>query len=132
MNDLVALSELIESYGTNKGKLDEYDKMCKQQNAEIKQVMREENIAEAFGDTFKVKYIVQHRESMNEELLLEIAHHHGISEIIKTKEYIDYDALENAIYKGLISADIIAEMDKAKETKEVITLKISPIQKKGK
>jgi hypothetical protein len=79
---------------------------------------------------YKATYTIQKRESINEELLLEIAHQHGISEIIKTKEYIDFDALENAIYNGRIPESIVLEMDAATEVKEVPILKVTKIKEK--
>ena len=124
------LDELIPKYALNKSEFDSYKKLCDAENAQIKEIMLSENIEEATSGGYTAKVVVQNRESMNEEKLLEIAHHHGISEIIKTKEYIDFDALENAIYKGLIKQEIILEMDNAKEVKEVVTLRITKVKKK--
>ena len=70
-------------------------------------------------------YSISHRDTMNEEKLLQIAHKYGIIEIVRTKEYIDFDALEKAIYKGRISSNVLLEMESAKESKEVVTLKVT-------
>ena len=123
------LKELIKQYALNKSELDAYDKLCKQENAEIKTMMEELGASEVDVDDYIAKRVVQKRENMNEEMLLNIAHLYGIPEIVKTKEYIDYDALENAIYTGKLSKDIILEINKARETKEVVTLRIT--KKKG-
>lgn len=124
------LDELIPQYAQNKAEMDSYKKICDSENAQIKALMAEldDPVYEAGG--YKATYSVQERESMNEDILLDIAHHFGLSEIVKTKEYIDYDALEKAIYDGKISDDILLEMNKAKEVKEVVTLRVTKIKKK--
>lgn len=131
MPNLSELDTLIPQYAANKSEMDSYKKICDTENAQIKSLMNEYAVQIYEVGGYKANYIVQHRESMNEEVLLEIAHKHGIPEIVKTKEYIDFDALEDAIYNGRISQDILVEMDKAKEVKEVVTLKVTKIKKKG-
>lgn len=124
------LDELIPQYAQNKAEMDSYKKICDSENAQIKALMADldDPVYEAGG--YKATYSVQERESMNEDILLDIAHHFGLSEIVKTKEYIDFDALEKAIYDGKISDDILLEMNKAKEVKEVVTLRVTKIKKK--
>lgn len=124
------LDELIPQYAQNKAEMDSYKKICDSENAQIKALMAEldDPVYEAGG--YKATYSIQERESMNEDILLDIAHHFGLSEIVKTKEYIDFDALEKAIYDGKISDDILLEMNKAKEVKEVVTLRVTKIKKK--
>ena len=124
------LDKLIPQYAMNKTEADAYKKLCDKENAQIKALMADLDnpVYEAGG--YKATYSVSTRESMNEEMLLEIAHQHGIPEIVKTKEYIDFDALENAIYNGKISQDILLEMDKAKEVKEVVTLRVTKTKEK--
>lgn len=125
MGDIKRLDELIPSYCLNKSEFDSYKKLCEKENAEIKALMKEQNVSDYRVDGYTVKYVIVKKETINEEKLLEIAHIHGIPEIVKTKEYIDFGALENAIYNGKIEASIIAEMNTAKEVKEVETLRIS-------
>ena len=119
------LKDLIKQYALNKSELDSYDKLCKKENTEIKSLMETLGISEVETDEYVAKRIIQKRENMNEEKLLKIAHHHGIPEVVKTKEYIDYDALEDAIYNGKLSKEILEEINTARETKEVVTLKVS-------
>ncbi len=130
MEPINDFEKLILGYVEHKSLLDDVKKQCDIENAEIKSIMSKHNIPEyILGDT-TIKYYVQKRESMNEEMLLEIAHNYGIPEIVKTKEYIDFDALEDAIYHERIPNDILMEMNKAKETKEVPTLRV--VTKRGK
>ena len=132
MKKLGSLEALIPQYAKNKFELDSYKKICDKENAEIKSLMLNNDMQEASAGGYTAKLIIQHRDSMNEDKLLEIAHNFGISEIVKTKEYIDFDALENAIYNNLISQEVLLEMDKAKETKEVVTLKIGKTKQEEK
>lgn len=122
------LDTLIPQYAANKSEMESYKKICDRENAEIKSIMKSFVVPNYETGGYKASYIVSKRETMNEEMLLEIAHMHGISEIVKTKEYIDYDALEHAIYNGLISDEVLMEMDKAKEVKEIVTLRISKVK----
>lgn len=130
MKLMTNLDELIPRYAQNKAEMDSYKKICDSENAQIKALMADldDPVYEAGG--YKATYSVQERESMNEDILLDIAHHFGLSEIVKTKEYIDFDALEKAIYDGKISDDVLLEMNKAKEVKEVVTLRVTKIKKK--
>lgn len=127
LNDL---DTLIPQYTVNKNELDSYKKLCDKENAQIKAIMKDFVVTEYEAGGYKASYIVSKRETLNEEKLLEVAHQFGISEIVKTKEYIDFDALEKAIYDGRISEDIMMEMDKAKEVKEVVTLRVAKIKQK--
>lgn len=124
------LDELIPQYASNKSEMESYKKICDRENAQIKSIMRDMDLSSYEAGGYKATYTVSERESMNEEMLLEIAHKYDIPEIVKTKEYIDYDALENAIYNEQISQDVLLEMNKAKESKEVVTLRVSKIKKK--
>lgn len=125
LNDL---DELIPQYVTNKNELDSYKKICDKENAQIKAIMKDFSVQKYTAGSYKASYSVSVRETMNEAMLLEIAHQYGISEIVKTKEYIDYDALENAIYNNKIPDEILLEMDRAKETKEVVQLRVTKVK----
>lgn len=126
------LDTLIPKYAANKSELDSYKKICDRENAQIKAIMKDFAVDKYTAGDYNASYIISTRESMNEEVLLEIAHNYGIPEIVKTKEYIDFDALEKAIYDGKISQEILLEMDKAKEVKEVITLRVTKKKEKEK
>ena len=53
----------------------------------------------------------------------------GLDELIKTKEYVDTDAMEEAIYNGTITQNMLLEISKAQEVKESVALTIK--KKKG-
>lgn len=123
------LDTLIPAYAKNKAMLDDYKKICDDENKQIKELM-DEGSYETNG--WKATKSIQHRETMNEDKLLDLLRKAGFSQssIIKTKEYVDMDELESAIYKGLIEKDILLEIDKCRESKEVITLKVTKIKEK--
>lgn len=118
------LETLVLDYGNHKEELDKYKKLCDNENKSIKKLMTDLDIKEFEADGYKVSVSVSKRETMDEDKLLEIAHSYNIDEIIKTKEYIDFDALEDAIYNGRISKHTLSEMNKAKNTKEITTLRV--------
>lgn len=128
--ELKTLDTLIPQYAANKSEMDDYKKICDKENAEIKAIMKDFALQKYEAGGYKATCVVSQRENMNEERLLEIAKEFGIPDIIKVKEYVDFDALEKAIYNGIIPQDMLLAMDKAKEVKYVTTLKVSKIKPK--
>ncbi len=118
------LDELIKSYYLNKAELDGYDKICKEENAKIKSKMDEIKQDTYAVDDLTAKITIQRRESFNEAKLLEVVKKHNI-DCIRTKEYVDMDALESVIFSGVISKEALLELNSCKEVKEVQTLKIT-------
>jgi len=134
------LDNLILTFAKDKATLDSYKKITDKENAEIKAIMLSEKIPSKEVGEYKATCTVSNRETINEEVLLDIIKHAvGTNSvmlsspdfgIIKLKEYIDFDALEKAIYDGKIPDETVLEMDKAKESKEVVTLKVTKLKKK--
>lgn len=128
---LESLERLIPQYAANKNELDGYKKLCDDEGKEIKAVMGSYALQHYTAGGYKAVRTVQKRETVNEEMLLEILKRNGECEgIIKTKEYIDFDALENAIYHNRIPEDILTQMAEATEVKFVVTLKVSKVKAK--
>lgn len=131
------LDSLIQRYAMNKTEFDSYKKICDKDNAEIKAIMLEGNINSRVAGDYKATCIVSQRETMNEDILLslfssvpgfvKISEEYGI---VKQRPYIDFDALEKAIYDTKLSNDQLLELDKAKEVKEVVTLRVTKVKKK--
>lgn len=126
------LLQLIPEYGSHKETLDEYDKICKSENAEIKRIMEEEGIDNMQADGYKVTYSVRESNTMNEDKLLALLQDKVSAEsgIVKTKKYIDMDALESAIYNGAISKEVLIEMDNCREKKQTVSLRITKVKEK--
>ena len=124
------LDELIPEYANNKSNLDHYDKVCKLQNADIKKQMEELNEVEHTAGGYTVKRIVSERETMNEERLLDVLAKHGVPEVIKTKEYVDMDALEKYLYNNELTEELASDLNSCREVKTTIQLRIGKEKKK--
>lgn len=134
VGNLEKLDELVPRYGDEKTEMDRYKKLCDADNAEIKSIMSDLAIQHYTAGNYKVVRSVQERESMDEELLLSLLKDFPevqIHNIIKTKEYVDFDALEAALYKDALPKEILLAIDKARTIKYVTTLKVSKIKKKA-
>lgn len=131
------LDELIPQYAENKNELDSYKKICDRENAQIKELMAKlpDKSYEAGG--YRATYSVSKRENFREDdlisLFTSVPSFTGIADkysIVKTKPYIDFDALEKALYDEALSNEQMLDLDKARETKDVVTLRITKIKKK--
>ena len=124
------LDELIPQYAENKNMLEDYKKLCDEENKKIKELM-EEGSYEVGG--YKATKSIQTRETLNEDKLLDLFKQFDIIQelgIIKTREYIDMNALEAAIYDGRLDNDILLTIDKCREKKDVVTLRINKVKEK--
>ena len=124
------LAELVSEYGQEKAKLDTIKKTCDELNAELKKTMSENDITEFSADGYKVKYIVSEKETMNELQLIELLtkKHKELTDnlgLVKTKPYVDFDAIEKEVYNGNIPEDVLKDIGKCKEVKEVVSVRLS-------
>ena len=129
------LSEVIDKYALNKSEKDSYDKLVKEDGDKIKSMMYEAELLKYSTETNTISYVVQHRQSFDEAKLIGIIHTNNLPEslgIIKTKEYIDEDALESAIYNGEISEEVMEQIQSCLESKDVVTLRLSKSKKESK
>lgn len=119
----VQLEELIEHYYVNKTEADSYKKIVDKDNATIKELMLQEKVTEAVtASGIKATCSISEKESFVEDALIEKIKALGVKGIIKKKEYVDMEALENAIYNGKLNA---AELASCQEKKQVVTLRVS-------
>lgn len=123
----------VEEYAKQKEKLDILKKWCDSEASAIKEIMQELDIDKVDAGDYTATCTVSNRETMNEDFLLAIILKSGLTldGLVKTKEYVDFDVLEKAIYNNQIPQDVILEMDKAREVKEIVTLRIKK-KRKGK
>ena len=122
------LEELIVTYAENKSEMGSYKKLVNRDNALIKELMQEQKITEKEVDGWQAKITTKKSESFNEDKLLAIAKERNL-DIIKTKEYIDMDTMEELIYNGVITKEDLLEIAKAKEVKETIELRVKKVKK---
>ena len=121
------LQELIPHYQLNKSEMDSYKKVVDKDNKEIKMIMLESQLPEFIVGDIKATCSVSEREDFIEEALIEKLKEMKVDGVIKMKEYIDMDALENAIYNGELNA---AELASCQTKKEVVTLRVTKIKEK--
>ena len=127
------LGETIDKYALNKSEKDSYDKLVKEDGDKIKSMMCNAELLKYSTENNTISYVVQHRQSFDEAKLIGIIHANNLPEslgIIKTKEYIDEDALESAIYNGEISEEVMKQINSCLESKDVVTLRLSKSKKK--
>lgn len=130
MSNLERLDRLIPVYAQDNAQLKEQKKVCDAENAEIKAIMTDLVLTNYEAGGYVASVSTSERTKMNEDMMLEIVRNFGLEGVIKTKEYIDYVALEKAIYDDKVSEEMMLEMDKAREVTKVTTLRISKAKKK--
>ena len=125
------LDSLIPQYFTVNSELTVIKKYRDKFNADIKDIMRDHALPNYIADGYKATLSISDTVTMDEDILLDILHKHPTLAFfcVKTKEYVDFDALESLIYKGEIGEDILLEMDKAKKTTTKETLRVTKVKK---
>ena len=127
----ISLEELIPMYAQNKAELDSYTQLCKEENESIKAQMLELGQDKYSAGGYTAKRTVSQRESLNEDKLMAVILKHGIKDVIKTKEYVDMDALENYLYHNEMTSSLAADLESCKSKTEVVTLRVTKDKKKG-
>ena len=127
----MTLEELIPVYGENNAQYNSLKKVVGEQSGEIKKLMQGNKLDEKTVGDWTAKLTVKRSESFDEDKLIGIVKELGFADqLIETKEYVNMDALEEAIYKGDITQDMLAvQISKAKVVKETVALNIK--KKKG-
>lgn len=109
--ELKNLEKIIDQYQQENSKKQELEKELKSKNAFIKGKLSELGQDVYETDNCRATITYQNKTSMDEEKAIEILKQHCDEEelkslkVIRTKEYIDYDALESLIYNGGIAAE---------------------------
>lgn len=125
------LGELIDKYAINKNELDSYKKLCDEDNKKIKDMMIEADLKNWSTSSFKASCSTSVRQTFDEGKLIMFFKSENIPDslgIIKTREYIDEDALEAAIYNGLIPEETVKHIGDYMTEKTVYTLKVSKVK----
>lgn len=130
---MLELKERAAEYASDKAVEATLKKKIENNNTSIKalfEMLGEDAITLDNGVT--VCYGITHKESIDEEKLIEVLKVHAPdTECIKTKEYIDTDVLENEMYHDKFSEDAMKAMADCHNVKEIPTLTIKKA-KKGK
>lgn len=123
---LEELLELIPAYEKSKSILDFYKKEADNSGKKIKSIMLAEGLETFIVGNTKATVKVSEKNNFNEEALIAKLKELGVPGIIKKKEYVDMDALENALYHEKINAIDLAN---CQIKKEIVTLRLSAINK---
>lgn len=120
------LSKIIDEYKESKDKENSLKKINNELSENIKSYMHEHNMTTANTDNYTATLSRKDSESLNEDLAIEIIKENLggalLASVIKTKEYIDEDALEKLVYNGDFDINKLA---KAKITKTSYTLRVT-------
>lgn len=127
----MTLEELIPLYGQQNTEYNALKKKVNELNGKLKEAIKEQSKEnqDIVMEGWKCKLTVEYKSDMNEERLLEFVKKYNIP-VVKQKEYIDFDMLEDLIYKEQVPKDVVLEMNSCmdKNIKEV--LRISKIKGK--
>lgn len=128
--DSFNLSKTIDEYKESKDRENALKKANNVLSENIKGYMYEHDISSADSDKYTATLTKTDKESLNEDLAIEIIKENLggalLASVIKTKEYIDEDALEKLVYNGDFDINKLA---KAKIVKSTFTLRVT--KKKG-
>lgn len=119
------LKNLVDSYGESKKEENAIVKRNKEINVQIKQLFLDNDISSFETDSFIATVSETEKQSLNNELALGILKEElpfpELTSVVKTKEYIDEDALEKLVFNGQFD---ISKLEKAVDKKIVSTLRI--------
>ena len=134
MDNRDKLTHLIDSFGPSNDNLKELKKKCDAENKEIKEIMAEEKLDHFSTGDYSASYTIKRTTKVNEDKLLYLLQtvdgdNFRKLGIIQTKEYIDSDALETAVFNGLFDADMLRKIQECSAVVETPTL---TVKRKGK
>lgn len=120
------LEDMVKIYAGKKEELDPLKKQVDDYGKRIKAEMRNQDLTEVVVDGIKASITITPKSDFNELQAIEILRKNLTPEqfnsVVKTKEYIDDDALENLVYTEGIDASILAPAETPKEP--TITLRL--------
>lgn len=120
------LEEMVKIYAGKKEELDPLKKQVDDYGKRIKAEMQNKDLSEFVVDGIKATITITPKSEFNELQAIEILRKNLTPEqfnaVVKTKEYIDDDALENLVYTEGIDASILAPAETPKEP--TITLRL--------
>ena len=112
---MTRLEEVIPEYQDLNNQYNSMGKTVKSLSAEIKDLMGDIDLDTYEVDGIKAKVSHIQSVSFDEELLLATIKDLGLNHLIKTKEYVDMNMLESAIYRHEIDAQVLAPTQIIKE-----------------
>lgn len=122
----IDINKIIDLYKESKDKENALKKSNTEMGNNIKSYFQTNGLDKVDTDKYTATVTTSTSESLNEELAIEIIKENlggaMLNTVIKSKEYIDEDALEKLVYNGDFD---ITKLAKAKITKTTSTLRVS-------
>lgn len=121
------LATMIDDYKQNKEQESSIKKWLSNVGDSIENIMRKNNLSEFSTEKWTAKITTTQKEDFNEfraiEILKETLSEDDLKKVVKTREYIDDDALESLVYNGVFD---VAKLEPCRTLKEpTVTLRIS-------
>ena len=123
------LDELVPQYALNKGEYDSYKAIVDEEKEQIKDLLLHIGEKKYTAGGYTVTRSVSVKETWDEDKLLEVAKKHKIP-VIKTKQYVDMQALEDYLYDHELSPEGAVDLGKCRTQKETVALRLSKANQK--
>ena len=124
------LKKTIDNLAEEKAQKTKLENSIKSKGDFIKSKFKELEIDEYYGDNYRAYLQYSNKINMDEDKVIEILKENckkaDLKNVIKTKEYVDFDALENLIYNGGIEAQ---KLEPAQSVKTTVSLWTKVIKK---
>lgn len=124
------LIKTIDDLAKDKAEKTKLEGSIKKASEFIKEKFKELQIEEYSTEDFRAYLQYSNKVDMDEDKVIEILKENCKEEylknVIKTKEYVDFEALESLIYNGRISAE---KLEPAQNVKNIISLYTKAIKK---
>lgn len=124
------LIKTIDDLAKNKADKTKLEGSIKKASDFIKQKFKELEIEEYSTEDFRAYLQYSNKVDMNEDKIIEILKENceedDYKKVIKTKEYVDFEALESLIYNGGINAE---KLEPAQQIKNIVSLYTKPVKK---
>lgn len=121
---LICLASMAETYYDVSQQINPLEEQKKDLSTKIKCLMKSNNLSSY--DTSKVNVTIREivKSGFVEELLLDTIKKLGVPDIIKTREYVDMQALETALYKGEINGTELVDCQTETVTQALYVKKV--------
>ena len=130
------LETLIPTYGSLDFELKNIKKKADGFKERIKTIVKSLGVKTYRAEDYEITYTEAERVSFKEDKLLirlkEIVANKDLKEfegLIKTKEYVDMDVLENLLYHNKFDEEEISSISSCQEIKNIPTLKVKKVNK---
>lgn len=124
------LKKTIDSLAEEKAQKTKLETSIKSKGDFVKSKFKELEIDEYYGDNYRAYLQYSNKIDMDEDKVIEILKENckkaDLKDVIKTKEYVNFDALENLIYNGGIEAQ---KLEPAQSVKTTVSLWTKVIKK---